>query len=115
MGWIRPKPGTAAEAHPAKIYLELREAALHMSADAAGRTKDDNVDEPYAVVTDLGAERGSATILATIGGAASIYFSNGGGAIGGEVTAQWLNSEVKTRPLLAKAGRYEHLRLSDAY
>ena len=35
-----------------------------------------------------------------------------GGAVGGEVTVQWLDSEGKTRPLLAKPGRYEHPRLS---
>jgi len=37
-----------------------------------------------------------------------------GGAVGGEVTVQWLDREGKTQPLLAKPGRYEHPHLSPA-
>ncbi len=69
---------------PASIYLEMRQSALRMDAKLAGAKTGGPKNQPYALVTDLGVERGTATVMATVGGAASIYFSSGGGNIGGE-------------------------------
>lgn len=69
---------------PAPIYLEMRTSALHMEPAPAGATADTPKNLPYALVTDLGFENGTATIMATVGGSASVYFSGGGGNIGGE-------------------------------
>lgn len=60
--------------HPSHLYLRLRERALKMQPpiDAS------RVGEPFALVTDVGYATGTATILTTTGGDASIYFSRDG-------------------------------------
>jgi hypothetical protein len=70
--------------HIANAYLDLRTEALKMTSDVAGAPATDPQGEPYGVVTDIARPQGYATIVAMFGGAASIYFSGGGGNIGGE-------------------------------
>jgi hypothetical protein len=62
---------------PSHLYLHLRERALHMQPpiDAASTSA---AGAPFALVTDLGYATGTATILTTAGGDASIYFSRDG-------------------------------------
>jgi hypothetical protein len=63
-------------AHPSNLYLRLRERALCMQQP--GDVRVSGVDAPFALVTDVGYATGTATILTTTGGDASIYFSRDG-------------------------------------
>ena len=67
-----------------ETYLGLRDQALRTNSTAAGQPSGEPGDEPFGVVTDLAFPNGTATVVAMIGGHASIYLSNGGGYIGGE-------------------------------
>jgi hypothetical protein len=67
-----------------EVYLGLREQALRTSATAAGQPPDETAAQPFGVVTDLALPNGNASVVAMIGGHASIYLSSGGGYIGGE-------------------------------
>jgi hypothetical protein len=69
---------------PAPIYLQMRLSALHMDEKQSGAEAGFPKDRPFALITDLGVHDGSATILTSVGGSASVYFSTGGGNIGGE-------------------------------
>lgn len=76
---VRVNEGKAAD-----IYLGLRNQALTRSRSihlADGQSS----AGPYAVLMDWGMDNGTATILASIDGTASIYLSSGGGNIGGGV------------------------------
>jgi hypothetical protein len=66
-----------------EMYLRLRELALQATSEIAGGLPQDPAGKPFAVVTDIGYPKGIATVVAMIGGTASIYFSTGGGFIGG--------------------------------
>jgi hypothetical protein len=66
-----------------ETYLALRDQALRTTSATAGQPPGDPTNEPFGVVTDLAFRNGSATVVAMIGGDASIYLSNGGGYIGG--------------------------------
>jgi hypothetical protein len=85
----RPERAVAGTTSPAKMYLRLRDAALHINPKAAGAPLDIKGDEPFAVVTDWSFPNDAvATIFATLDGSASIYYSTGSGAIGGEGVQQ---------------------------
>jgi hypothetical protein len=66
------------------VYLKLRDQALRTTGATAGQSRGAPADQPFGVVTDLAFPNGSATVVAMIGGHASIYLSSGGGYIGGE-------------------------------
>src|SRR5579863_8153750 len=64
-------------------YLGLREQALHVTANVAGATEGAPDNAPYGLVTDLAFPNGTATIVALADGTASMYYSGGGGFLGG--------------------------------
>jgi hypothetical protein len=66
----------AQRSQPSTLYLRLRERALHVEPPVDSSAS--AVDEPFALVTDVGYAAGTATILTTKGGDASIYFSRDG-------------------------------------
>jgi hypothetical protein len=65
-------------------YAGLRDMALGMTPDMLGLSASPPSSRPYAVITDISLKKGVATVVAGLGGQASIYLSTGGGYIGGE-------------------------------
>jgi hypothetical protein len=76
---------------PSHLYLRLRDRALRMQPPSDISSD----DEPFALVTDVGYATGTATILTTTDGEASIYFSRDGSYVRGYgnpsigVAARW--------------------------
>lgn len=68
--------------HYSDLYIRLRERALHMEPPGEF-LPGSSVDAPFALVTDVGYATGTATILTTTGGDASIYFSRDGSYVRG--------------------------------
>jgi hypothetical protein len=65
-------------------YEDLRKMALEISRNKAGLPAPDNPNDCWGAIMDWGIEKGAVTVVAYSNGAASIYFSTGGGFIGGE-------------------------------
>lgn len=66
-------------------YAGLRNMALGMKPEMLGLSPSLPPSRPYAVITDISVGNGGvATVVAGLGGQASIYLSSGGGYIGGE-------------------------------
>lgn len=61
------------------IYDDLRSQALSLSAELAGAHKEDEV---FGVLMETGYPKAVATLVSARDGAASLYFSSGGGTIG---------------------------------
>jgi len=61
------------------IYDDLRSQALAISAELAGAQKEDEV---FGVLMETGYPEAVATLVSARDGAASLYFSRGGGTIG---------------------------------
>lgn len=68
-----------AEPEIAQIYSEMRERALTITAEALKLPQSTKV---VAVLMETGYPEATATLVAVADGAASLYFSNGGGIIG---------------------------------
>lgn len=71
-------------ADPKEVYLGLRHLALTGSRSKLDLAPTSNPNEPWGVVMDWGLEKGTATIVAMSDGSASVYFSAGGGYLGGK-------------------------------
>jgi hypothetical protein len=85
----RASSPAAAEARAAEAQgPALRDMFLGMSAADAGATPPNTKYGGWAAAMDLSFDNGSATIVSTINGAASLYTSTGGGMIGGEAHEQ---------------------------
>jgi hypothetical protein len=65
-----------------EIYTGLRDQVLRTNLEATGR-KDTEQKTVLAVLMETGYPEAVATLVAVTDGTASIYFSNGGGIIGG--------------------------------
>jgi acyl carrier protein len=63
----------------AGIYTSMRSMILNLDAEQIGELKDKPV---WAVLMETGYPEAAATLVAVADGAASLYFSNGGGIIG---------------------------------
>jgi hypothetical protein len=66
------------------IYLGIRNLALHSSREKIGIAAMSSPSVPWGVVMDWGLLEGEATIVALADGGASVYWSSGGGWIGGQ-------------------------------
>jgi hypothetical protein len=77
--------GTAAKgADVSDVYSGLRNMALGIKPGMVGQPASAPANLPYGVVTDIGLDNGTATIVTFSDGNASIYLSTGGGFLGGE-------------------------------
>ncbi|MBS1849861.1 MAG: hypothetical protein JST79_03035 [Acidobacteria bacterium] len=65
------------------LYVQLRDTVLQGSRLKLGLPPASTQDEPFAVMMDWGISSGTATVVAIADGNASVYLSQGGGAIGG--------------------------------
>lgn len=69
---------------PAVTYEALRNQAIHMNRQQVGLSAAGNPAAPWAVIRDWGVDEDkTATVVAVADGTASVYFSTGGGSIGG--------------------------------
>jgi acyl carrier protein len=77
----KPVPGKPAKPpyEMKEIYMSMREMVLNLDAETIGELKDKPV---WAVLMETGYPEAAATLVAVADGAASLYFSNGGGMIG---------------------------------
>src|ERR1035437_2710044 len=66
------------------IYNDLRNLAIQSSRTKLGLPQTTNPNDPWGAIMDWGLDKGTATIVAFVNGAASVYLSSGGGFIGGE-------------------------------
>jgi hypothetical protein len=66
----------------ADIYTDLRNQVLQFKPDAIGQTDADQ-STVLAILMETGYPEAVATLIAVADGTASLYFSNGGGIIGG--------------------------------
>ena len=64
-------------------YSALRSQILSLKCPQDGSLAPDKPSNPCAVVMDWGVNSGVATVVAVSDGSASIYYSSGGGSIGG--------------------------------
>lgn len=73
----------APEAKKTNNYSALRAQILNWKCPQASSSPPDTPDNPCAVVMDWAVTSGIATVVAVSDGSASIYYSSGGGSIGG--------------------------------
>ncbi|MHC4415713.1 MAG: hypothetical protein ACYS0G_10545 [Planctomycetota bacterium] len=80
--WSDPVPaGSTSEYRQAEIFRDLRGQVLELKATTLGLPPD--APAPLAVLMETGYPEAVATLVAVADGSASLYFSNGGGIIGG--------------------------------
>ena len=75
---------TNKPAEPKDVYAGFRNLMLQGPRSKFGLAPTSKPTEPWGVLMDWGMQRGTATVVATADGSASVYFSNGGGYIGGK-------------------------------
>ncbi len=85
------------------MYTELRQRALKYKATEIGITKEKFPGEVFGLLVEQGLSKGSYTLSGFVDGNASIYFSNGGGIIGGIGHAEVRSA---TKRLIEKAQLY---------
>ena len=96
------------------IYLALRNQILSSSRPQASSPVPAQPGDAWAVVMDWGVPSGVATVVAVSDGTASIYYSGGGGSIGGA----YARPAIRDAALHAVsiAGKFlDHMRLTDNF
>lgn len=73
----------AEENSPAEVFEGLRSMVLNLKASDIGITNENYPYPVFAVVMETGFDKGSFTLAAIADGSTSLYYSNGGGIIGG--------------------------------
>lgn len=86
---------TAEEKSQTEVFERLRSMVLSLEPSDIGVTKENFPHHVFAVVMETGFDEGSFTLSAIADGSTSLYFSNGGGIIGG--------------------GEYENVRKASSY
>jgi hypothetical protein len=69
---------------PTEAYSRLRGMMLEGSRTKFSLTPTSKPTEPWGVVMDWGVKNGTTTVVAMSDGSASVYFSGGGGYLGGK-------------------------------
>jgi hypothetical protein len=67
-----------------QMYLKLRSQALALARDPIAVPAPGHEAPVWGVVMDMGFPNGTATLVALADGSTSLYYSNGGGVIGGQ-------------------------------
>lgn len=73
----------ASETTPPEMSEELRTMVLNLSPKDIGLNKDNFPHSVFAIMMETGVAEGSYTLSSIADGSTSLYFSNGGGIIGG--------------------------------
>ena len=88
---------------PSAAYEALRNQALHMNSQQIGLPASPDPSTPWAVVMDwgMGEANATVTVLAIFDGTASIYFSTGGGSIGGGQSHESIRAAAQRAVIIA--------------
>ena len=73
----------AADTTPSEMSNELRTMVLNLNLKDIGLTKESFPHSVFALIMEAGFPEGSFTLTSVADGSTSLYFSNGGGIIGG--------------------------------
>jgi len=73
----------AQDVSPEQMIDELRSMVLNLNPNDIGITKENFPHPVYAIVMETGIPKGSYTLSSIADGSTSLYFSTGGGIIGG--------------------------------
>ncbi len=76
---------------PDQVYVELRTAALNRKPSELGLDVDPNNNQPYGIIMDWNVGQATSTLVSFATGDTSLYYSTGGGWIGG-ITIEKVNS-----------------------
>ena len=88
---------------PDQMYVELRTAAINRKASELGLDVDPNSNKPYGIIMDWNVGQATSTIVSFATGDASMYYSTGGGWLGGSGVEE-VNSASKQ--FVIAAGEY---------
>jgi hypothetical protein len=80
----KTETGQKSPADPKDVYVGLRNTMLQGPRSKFGLAAPSTPTEPWGVLMDWGVRNGTATVVASSDGSASVYFSSGGGYIGGK-------------------------------
>ena len=98
---------------PEQIYVDLRTAALNRKASELGLEVDVNSNQPYGIIMDWNLGSATATLVSFETGDASLYYSTGGGWLGGysvekvnDTSIEFVNSAGEYVVKLNKVSEY---------
>ena len=92
-----PGRNRESDPEPSEVYDGLRRQVLDLDPAEAGLEPSPDLPHVWGLVMETGYARGVATLVALADGTTSLYFSTGGGIIGGGVHPRIANA---TRALL---------------
>jgi hypothetical protein len=94
---------------PAETYTQLRDRALSLQPGDIGLKLSSGDVQPYGIVLEIGFPEAVATLVSLSTGDASLYYSHGGGVIGGSVhekvrgaARQFVDSSKRFLPMMSK-------------
>jgi hypothetical protein len=99
----------ASATSPQDVYFGLRNKMLQGSRKEFSLPPGTGANDPWGVVMDWGMEKATVTVVAVSDGSASVYFSSGGGFIGGggqepiKAAAQRAVESARSVPLSTRA------------
>lgn len=93
----------AADTSPKEMSNELRSMVLNLNPKDVGITKGNFPHTVFALVMETGFPEGSFTLSSIADGSTSLYFSNGGGIIGGGEHKEVLDASTR---LLSEAQHF---------
>lgn len=100
----RTSQPAARQGHAANAFAGLRNMVLEGTRANFGLGPGASPTQPFAVVADWGDAHGATTIVAVADGSASVYYSNGGGSMGGgQKHAAIRDAALKTLELASAA------------
>ncbi len=77
----KPKPEPTSE--PAQIYADLRDRILKVTPQEIGINQSKEIPNVWGVLMEIGYPEAVVSLVSLADGTTSLYFSNGGGMIGG--------------------------------
>lgn len=91
-----------------EVYIGLRKQALEMSPASIDVAVESDSIKPWGILMEMGYPKGVATLVSFATGDASLYFSTGGGVLGG-ITQESVGSAAKRFVSMAQyhTGRME--------
>ncbi len=98
---------------PDQMYVKLRTTALQVKAPELGLNADTSSNQPYGVVMDWNVGKATSTIVSFATGDASMYYSTGGGWLGG-YGVEKVNSASK-KFVIAASGYVDKLNKVSEY
>lgn len=97
----------------AEAYSGLRDQILHLRPEDAGIQPSSDMPGVWGILMETGYARAIATLVSLADGTTSLYFSNGGGMIGG---GQHATVAQATRSFVAAAEHYvQHLTRAESF